>query len=91
MHRLAYTSSLLALMVVAMPAAAQTIATDRSTETPVDPNDIVVTATRHSERLQDVPLSVTAFTQAELTQKGIVGFEGIARDTRRRARSPQRQ
>ncbi|MES1974727.1 MAG: TonB-dependent receptor [Pseudomonadota bacterium] len=81
MHRLAYTSSLLALMVVAMPAAAQTIATDRSTETPVDPNDIVVTATRHSERLQDVPLSVTAFTQAELTQKGIVGFEGIARET----------
>lgn len=81
MHRLAYTSSLLALMVVAMPAAAQTIATDRSTETPVDPNDFVVTATRHSERLQDVPLSVTAFTQAELTQKGIVGFEGIARET----------
>ncbi len=81
MHRLAYTSSLLALMVVAMPAAAQTIATDQSTETAVDPNDIVVTATRHSERLQDVPLSVTAFTQAELTQKGIVGFEGIARET----------
>ncbi len=43
--------------------------------------DIVVTATRRSERLQDVPLSVTAFSQAELTQKGIVGFEGVARET----------
>jgi iron complex outermembrane receptor protein len=48
---------------------------------PADPNDIVVTATRRSERLQDVPLSVTAFSQAELTQKGIVGYEGIARET----------
>ena len=46
-----------------------------------DPNTIVVTATRRSQRLQDVPMSVTAFSQAELTQKGIVGFEGIARET----------
>lgn len=43
--------------------------------------EVVVTATRRSERLQDVPLSVTAFSQGELTQKGIVGFEGIARET----------
>jgi outer membrane receptor protein involved in Fe transport len=28
-----------------------------------------------------VPLSVTAFSQTELTQKGIVGIEGIARET----------
>jgi outer membrane receptor protein involved in Fe transport len=28
-----------------------------------------------------VPLSVTVFSQAELTQKGIVGYEGIARET----------
>ncbi len=41
----------------------------------------MVTATRRKERLQDVPLSVTAFSQAELTQKGLVGFEGIARET----------
>ena len=46
-----------------------------------DPNEIVVTATRRRERLQDVPLSVTAFTQTELTQKGIVGFQGVARET----------
>jgi len=44
-------------------------------------NEVVVTATRRSERLQDVPLSITAFSQEDLTQKGIVGFEGIARET----------
>jgi iron complex outermembrane receptor protein len=43
--------------------------------------EILVTATRRAERIQDVPLSVTAFSQEQLTEKGIVGFEGIARET----------
>ncbi|MDV3459195.1 TonB-dependent receptor [Sphingomonas sp. HF-S4] len=43
--------------------------------------DIVVTATRREERIQDVPLSITAFSQEQLSEKGIVGFEGIARET----------
>jgi outer membrane receptor protein involved in Fe transport len=43
--------------------------------------EVVVTATRRPERLQDVPLSVTAFDQKELTAKGIVGYEGLARET----------
>lgn len=43
--------------------------------------DIVVTATRRAERIQDVPISVSAFQQEELSEKGIVGFEGIARET----------
>ena len=77
MERLAYTMSLIAL-AVSTPVAAQSSATD-SAELSVE--EIVVTATRRSERLQDVPLSITAFSQAELTQKGIVGFEGIARET----------
>lgn len=83
MNHLACTSSLIALLIAAAPAAAQTAPTSEPAQagSEADPNDIVVTATRHSERLQDVPLSVTAFTQAELTQKGIVGFEGIARET----------
>lgn len=43
--------------------------------------EITVTATRRSERLQDVPLSVTALSQDELTEHGVVGFEGLARET----------
>src|SRR5579863_7344875 len=43
--------------------------------------EITVTATRRSEKLQDVPLSVTAFTEQDLADKGIVGYEGLARET----------
>ncbi|MFZ0269244.1 TonB-dependent receptor [Caulobacter sp.] len=85
MSRLAYTVSLLALTVAAAaPAAAQTVSTQTDATTAkavTNLEEIIVTATRRSERLQDVPLSVTAFSQAELTQKGIVGFDGIARQT----------
>ena len=91
MNHLAYNSSLLALAVavatpLAQPAAAQDAA-PRPTDTQAQPaaqaggDDIVVTATRRSERLQDVPISITAFDQEELTRKGIVSYEGIARET----------
>jgi len=43
--------------------------------------EIMVTATRRPERLQDVPLSVTAFSQQDLSAKGIVGYEGLALQT----------
>ena len=42
---------------------------------------IIVTATRRTERLQDVPLSVTAFDQKQLDDLGIVGYEGLAQNT----------
>ncbi|WP_313538587.1 TonB-dependent receptor [Sphingomonas sp.] len=85
MRATAFASACAAATIAsATPVAAQT------TEPPTRPdqtagqdhgNDIVVTATRREERIQDVPLSITAFQQEELTQKGIVGFEGIARET----------
>ncbi|MEO7169776.1 MAG: TonB-dependent receptor plug domain-containing protein, partial [Sphingomonas sp.] len=75
-----------AFVVSATPALAQAIAPQADTPAAVqeeahDANDIVVTATRRNERIQDVPLSITAFSQEQLTEKGIVGFEGIARET----------
>src|SRR5690606_12172032 len=42
---------------------------------------IVVTATRRSEPLKDVPLSVSVLSQDELDAKGIVGYEGLAYET----------
>jgi iron complex outermembrane receptor protein len=90
MNHFAYTTALCALAVAGASAVAAaetgpepTGATNTSNPpgTVSGVEEVVVTATRRSERLQDVPLSVTAFSQAELTQKGIVGFEGLARET----------
>jgi outer membrane receptor protein involved in Fe transport len=97
MNRLDYTISLIALAFVAAPAAADTgpapngannpsVATNaqgtgKSSNGSVALEEIVVTATLRTERIQDVPLSVTAFSQADLMQKGIVGLEGLARET----------
>lgn len=42
---------------------------------------VIVTATRREENLIDVPISISAYGQAELSEKGIVGYEGIALET----------
>jgi outer membrane receptor protein involved in Fe transport len=42
---------------------------------------VVVTATRRVVALQDVPLSITAFSQEVLTEKGIVNYQGLAHNT----------
>jgi outer membrane receptor protein involved in Fe transport len=80
MNRLDYAMALIALVVAAAPAGAQNSSGATNAEgQPMALEEIVVTATRRSERLQDVPLSISVLSQAELTQKGIVGYEGIAR------------
>ncbi|KQW86685.1 TonB-dependent receptor [Brevundimonas sp. Root1279] len=43
--------------------------------------DVVVTATRREERLQDVPVSITALSQEDLTERGIVNYDGLATAT----------
>ncbi|GAA0655591.1 TonB-dependent receptor [Brevundimonas lenta] len=43
--------------------------------------EVIVTATRREERLQDVPLSITALSQEELTERGIVNYDGLATAT----------
>jgi iron complex outermembrane recepter protein len=64
-----------AALLAAPTAALAQAKTDHQLE------EIVVTATRRSERLQDVPLSITAFSPEDLQAKGIVGYEGLARET----------
>jgi iron complex outermembrane receptor protein len=41
-------------------------------------NDIIVTAQRRSQRLQDVPISITALTSNELSSQGITSTHDIA-------------
>ncbi|HEY3730769.1 MAG TPA: TonB-dependent receptor [Steroidobacteraceae bacterium] len=43
--------------------------------------EIVVTATRHEESLSRVPVSVSAFTQEDMDQKGVKDFSDIVRFT----------
>ena len=43
--------------------------------------EVIVTATRREERLQDVPISVTSLSQDDLNERGIVGYEGLAEAT----------
>jgi iron complex outermembrane recepter protein len=64
-----------ALTLFAVPAASVAQSASGQLE------EVVVTATRRAEPLQDVPLSISAFSQEDLTTKGIVGYEGLARET----------
>lgn len=50
-----------------------------SREEPLDKTDIIVTATRRSELLSRVPVSVSAFSQQALDQRGIREFRDIAK------------
>lgn len=87
------SASALAISLTAIPVFAQTSQNDDvageqtikdispDAEAAQSPNAIIVTATRREQLITDVPLSITAFTQEELTTKGIVGFEGIGRET----------
>lgn len=46
-----------------------------------DIEDIIITADKTEENLQDVPISVTAITEQGIEDAGIVSFEGIADNT----------
>lgn len=50
-------------------------------ERPRSDNDIIVTATRREETVLDVPLSIAAYSQDTLDQKGIRNVEDLARNT----------
>ncbi len=78
-------ASVSAVALIALPCSvqAQTAAEQESQESSsAQENDVVVvTATRREMDVQDIPLSVTAFSQDELTEMGIVGYEGLALET----------
>ena len=84
--RLLASASAISISVLAAPAFAQDNATDneaaRATpEGEARQDKIIVTATRREQSLQDVPLAVTAFQQEAMSEKGIVSYDGLARET----------
>lgn len=79
--RLLATACAVTLFTVPMSATAQDAPADTGADPAARGDEVVVTATRRAENINDVPLSISAFQQEELTEKGIVGFEGIARET----------
>ncbi|HEX7853718.1 MAG TPA: TonB-dependent receptor [Sphingobium sp.] len=66
------SASLVALATAATPAIAQ----DASVS-----GDIVVTARRVEERLQDVPISISVFSQQQLSNRNVVNSQDLARYT----------
>ncbi|PNU06533.1 TonB-dependent receptor [Novosphingobium guangzhouense] len=57
----------------AAPALAQS-----NSQPVIGANDIVVTARRAEERLQDVPISITVFNQEQLSQRNVVNANDLA-------------
>lgn len=68
-------TSFVAALGLAMPAAAQ--AQDRDAAAS-NPNQIIVTARKKEESLQDIPVSVTAFTSEELEAADITSIFEVA-------------
>ena len=62
------------LPALPIEAQAQDKAQDRASVT----QDIIVTARRTEERLQDVPISITVFNQEELANRNVVNAQDLA-------------
>jgi iron complex outermembrane receptor protein len=76
LHALAVGCSLVPL-TYAGAAFAQTDAGGASAEAGTESGEIIVTARRREESLQDVPVAVTAFTTETLRQKSIITQEDL--------------
>jgi len=72
------TTAMIALTTGAGPAAAQSDQPAASSGSGLE--EIVVTARRREERLQAVPIAITAFTQADLDQKHVEQLRDLAKD-----------
>ncbi|WP_084421451.1 TonB-dependent receptor [Henriciella litoralis] len=77
--------SAISLIALGLPAFAQDAAvpatSDPNSEGEARQERVIVTSTRREQSLQDVPLAVTAWQQDALSEKGIVSYDGLARET----------
>lgn len=65
----------ISILALAVPAAAQDAAAEETTG-----NDIVVTATKRDQTIQDVPFSINAQTAADIEKSGSTSLEDVARN-----------
>lgn len=78
------SASLAAAQAASLAAVAQQAAPDGegAVATPAaEPGDIIVTARRRAEQLQDVPLAILAFDEATIEREGLRQTEDVARRT----------
>jgi iron complex outermembrane receptor protein len=75
-HKLALV--LVSALSGSMPAWAQS---DAAPEQPASSGDIIVTARRVEERLQDVPIAITVFNQTQLAQHNVLNADDLAKVT----------
>jgi iron complex outermembrane receptor protein len=66
-------------LLITMGAHAQGIATTSTAANSASLEEVVVTATRREERLQDVPISVTAFSQEKMDAQGLKSIDDLSR------------
>jgi iron complex outermembrane receptor protein len=67
------------LSQLALPTISAAVPADFETATDAGLQEIVVTATRRAERLQDVPVSVAAFSQEKMDSQGLKNVDDLAR------------
>lgn len=68
----------------ATTAVSKPVSTQREVEqAPAAPalEEIVVTAQKRTERLQDIPIAITALTADDLEKRGVTSFDGVAANT----------
>ena len=73
------SSAMMLAMIAAAPAAAQTAPAAPAEETEASNNEIIVTANKREQALNDVGLTITAATGESLGERGIKGPEDLAK------------
>jgi iron complex outermembrane recepter protein len=64
--------------LIAPAAYAQTSGTKEQAKDDVDPNVIIVTATRRAQDVQDIPLAVTAVSPVQLERQGVASVSQLS-------------
>jgi len=66
-------------LAAALPLRAQTTGSEAAAAGGLQ--EVLVTATRREERLQDVPISITAFSQEQIDSQGLRSIDDLTRQS----------